>query len=195
MKTKFIALILIPIIALATLNITYSLWHENLTITGTITTGRWGTEIGSCKVLYPHGYDEQMTISDQLGNQILQITIQTTTESWYMWVGLVITNDGILTANTKTPIYEYSHDQNYFTTDTYFYGPFNGGDFNIVWDGTQIGDLPSPESAHPPFATPSQTPPVTLETSQKAVIWTLITFETTDPTIIGETIQISIDCR
>jgi len=196
---KLTALILIPLIALAILGITYSHWQQILTITGTITTGKWGTEIGSYKVLYPHGYDEQMPISDQLlsGNQTLQITIENTTSSWYMWVGLVIPNDGILPAQVKTPIYKYLLNsiniESYFTNTTYFYGPFDRGDFNTVWDGTQIKDLPPPESTNPPFTTPPpQTPPITLETSQKAIIWTKITFKTTDPTIIGQTIQIYI---
>lgn len=196
---KLTALILIPLIAMAILGISYSHWQETLTITGTITTGEWGTEIGSRKVLYPHGYDEQMNISDQKisNNQTLQITIEGTTQSWYMWVGLVIPNDGIPPAQVKTPIYEYvlnsMNIESCFTNTTYFYGPFDGGDFNAVWDGTQIEDLPPPESTEPPFTNPpQQTPPITLETSQKAIIWTKITFKTTDPTIIGKTIQIYI---
>lgn len=196
---KLTALILIPLIAMAILGISYSHWQQTLFITGTVTTGKWGTEIGSCKVLYPHGYDEQMDIADQKtsNNQTLQIIIEGTTGSWYMWVGLVIPNDGMLPAQVKTPIYEYilnsMNIESCFTNTTYFYGPFNRGDFNAVWDGTQIQDLPLPESTDPPFTTPPpQIPPVTLETSQKAVIWTKIVFKTTDLTIIGQTIQIYI---
>ena len=199
MKGKILAILNLILILTIINGLAHSHWQQTLTITGTVTTGKWGTEIGSSKVLYPHGYDEHMTITDQTlpDHQTLKITIENTTSSWYTWVGLVIPNDGILPAQVKTPIYEYLSNsiniESHFTNTTYFYGPFDGGDFNAVWDGTQIEDLPPQESTDPPFTTPPpQTPPITLETSQKAIIWTKIIFETTDPTIIGQTIQIYI---
>ena len=80
---KLTALILIPLIAMAILGISYSHWQQTLTITGTVTTGKWGTEIGSNKILYPHGYDEQMKITNQTlpDHQTLKITIEKTTLS------------------------------------------------------------------------------------------------------------------
>jgi hypothetical protein len=188
---KLTALILIPLIALAILGISYSHWQEILTITGTVTTGKWGLTIGSDKVVKPVGYDENRSITDEIlpGNQTLHLICHNISHCWHIWVGLVIHNEGILPTTVKEHTIQITgatgYEQN-FTITTYYYGPYNDGEFVVVWGGVKMDDLPFPGN---------QTLPIPLNPGQTAITWTDLKFNSTDPTLLLDPVHIYITIR
>jgi len=186
---KLTALILIPIIALAILGITYSHWQQTLTITGTVTTGKWGLTIGSQRVVTPVGYDEERNITAYIlsGDQTLQLTCHNISHCWHIWAGLVIHNKGTLPATVKEPTIQIigatGYEQN-FTITTYYYGPYNDGDFTEVWAGhLNMTALPFK---------PYYGPGIPLEPGQTAITWTEFKFNYTTPELIIDPINIYI---
>lgn len=160
---KITALMLVPVIALATLGVTYSHWRETLQITGTINTGKWHQSIGSSKVVKPVGYDENHPIEDEIlpDGRTLQLRCKNVSGGWHIWVGLIIQNDGTVPTSVEEPNIQINHNQEGFTIKTYFYGPYERGEHIEVWGGVKIDDLPFEpwEDA------------VNLNPGQKAVIW------------------------
>ena len=95
---------------------------------------------------------------------------------WWVWVGLLIQNQGSFPANVTTPIFEISDPAGVGVyTEEYFYGPYTHGDFvsvdHLVWGGIRWRDLE--QYGAPPG---NVTPPVLLEPNGdaykfKMVLW------------------------
>lgn len=66
-------------------------------------------------------------------------------KGWWVWVGLLIQNQGSYPANVTTPIYDISNTAGVGVyTEEYFYGPYTHGDFAVhseVWGGVRWKDL------------------------------------------------------
>lgn len=190
MKTKLVALMLIPLIALATLNISYSLWQETLTITGTIKMGYVSLVIGSEKVLVPtgEGYDENHPITKTLDSHKLVVTCENVTSDWQIAIGLLMGNEGTLPLIVKDVSLTFENVEGimeYFTITTFYYGPYaTGTNFNELgaWDGIKISQVP---------VQPYQTAPIPLDSSEHAISWILIHFGTDVSTAEGRTITIT----
>jgi len=188
-SAKLKILPLIPIIALAILGIAYSHWQQTLLIAGTVTTGRWHQSIGSERVVKPVGYDENRSITEEIlpSNQTLQLACANISDSWHIWAGLVIHNDGTTPTTVEQPTISFigadSYEQN-FTVNTYFYGPYDDGEFTEVWAGhLNMTDLP--------FA-PYYGPGILLNPGQTAIIWVEFKFNCTNPDLIINPVQIRI---
>ena len=111
---------------------------------------------------------------------------------WWVWVGLLIQNQGSFAANVSTPIYEtdvFPADALWVNTTEYFYGPYTEGDFvsvdHTVWGGVRWKDLQA-YGAPPGYRTDA--PPLTLEPygdayKNKMVLWIYIQLldEITEP--------------
>jgi hypothetical protein len=188
-SAKLKILPLIPIIALAIIGIAYSHWQQALWIAGTVTTGRWHQSIGSERVIKPVGYDENRSIREEIlpSNQTLQLTCANISDGWHIWAGLVILNDGTVPTTVKQPTIIFigadGYEQN-FTVYTYFYGPYNDGEFTGVWAGhLNMTDLPFK---------PYYGPGIPLNPGQTAIIWVEFKFNYTNPDLIINPVQIRI---
>ena len=94
---------------------------------------------------------------------------------WYVWVGLLIQNQGGFPGNVTTPIYDISGTAGVGVyTEEYFYGPYTHGEFaehSGVWGKVRWKDLEA--YGAPPG---NVTPPVLLEPDgdaykNKMVLW------------------------
>jgi len=186
---KLTALMLIPIVALAIIGLAYSHWQETLTITGTVTTGRWHQSIGSDKVVKPVGYDENRSITDIIlpNNQTLQLTCANISDCWHIWAGLVIHNDGTVPTSVDEPIIQIigadGYQQN-FTINTYFYGPYERGGHTDVWKNVTMSALP--------FDGSKDAGVIILNAGQTAVIWIEFKFNYTNPELVIDHVEIQI---
>lgn len=101
--------------------------------------------------------------------------------------GLVVANDGTVPVEMSNPgILVSPIDQaGSFTEHIYLYGPYDRGGHKEVWGGVKIDDLPFDGNV---------TGGVTLNPSQKAVIWIEFTFEGAE-TIEEAWITITINHR
>ena len=90
-------------------------------------------DIESYKIYSPW-IDESIT--DQLLDDTLYINT-TVFPSWYVWVGLVIKNNGIFAMNVEEPTYQIittPPDSVTWNTSQFYYGPYKKADFNpTVW--------------------------------------------------------------
>ncbi len=186
---KLTALMLIPIVALAIIGLAYSHWQQTLTITGTVTTGRWHQSIGSDKVVKPVGYDENRSITDIIlpNNQTLQLTCANISDCWHIWAGLVIHNDGTVPTSVDEPIIQIigadGYQQN-FTINTYFYGPYERGGHTDVWKNVTMSALP--------FDGSKDAGVIILNAGQTAVIWIEFKFNYTNPELVIDHVEIQI---
>lgn len=169
---KLVAPLASILILTAVTGFAYSHWSETLYIEGTVRTGTWSTTttIGSYKILSPWN-DGLITHHLSTGNRTLRIATDNVFQCWYAWVGLVIHNEGTLPVNVKAPTYEFSPDnvENCFEIQTYFYGPYSGGDFTVVYAHVKLPPLEPNDIAPPPPGNVS--PPITIDPCQHAVIW------------------------
>lgn len=186
---KLTALILIPLIALAILGMSYSHWQETLTITGTITTGKRHTIIGSYKVLTPIRYDENRSIKDELlpGDEILVLTCANVSNCWNIYVGLKIHNIGTFTATIEPPLYTAENNTQdmiqHFETSTYYYGPYKEGyESKTVWADIKYGSTLPPDQGPSIMTLPGQT----------VIIWTTLHFTFDHPNQIFDPVTIQI---
>jgi len=185
---KLTALMLIPLIAMVILGITYSHWQQTLSITGTVTTGKWHQSIGSDKVVKPVGYDENRSIIDTIlpDNQTLQLLCANVSDCWHIWAGLVIHNDGTVPTSVDAPIIQIigadGYQQN-FTINTYFYGPYERGRHTEVWGKVKMDDLPF---------TPWKEAGIILNPEKTAVIWIEFKFDYTDPELVINPVGIRV---
>ena len=179
-NAKIITIIIIPMLFICMASYGYAHWTDNVFKQYKFHFLCVEAEITSYKVLTEHKYnDDKITVyptSDELeqmgGTSTLQISAIIPEPGWYIWVGLVIHNQGVPPVLVDVPTYEFSDSNGIagnFTHDEYFYGPFIKGEFaNIkndprVWDGIKYYDLPS--------TYPQTTPPVRLEHCEKLILW------------------------
>lgn len=110
------------------------------------------------------------------GTTTISLSTDKAFPGWWVWVGLLIQNQGSFPANVTTPMYDISDPAGVGVyTEEYFYGPYTHGDFvsvdHTVWGGVRWQDL----EAHgaPPGDVP---PPILLEPAgdaykSKMVLW------------------------
>jgi len=169
---RLTALILIPLILLTLTGMAYTHWADRVEIIGVVKTGKWRPEIGSYKIVTPVGYDEKNPVNGKISEdkQSLLVTCANVSEGWNIWVGLIIANEGTIPAEISEPdIYIWPTDQSGgFNVETYLYGPYDRGEHTEVWGGVKMEDLPFEGNV---------TGSITLNPSQKAVIWIEFTFE------------------
>jgi hypothetical protein len=140
--------------------------------------GVWGDPtIESYKVLTEAQYDVGIVVypdSTELesmgGTSTLQISATITAPGWYIWVGLVIHNQGAQPVLIGAPAYQFSNGSdisNWFAHQEYLYGPFTQGEFATVdppvWEDIEYYQLPPNHI--------QATPPVALAYSQELVLW------------------------
>jgi len=110
------------------------------------------------------------------GTTTISLSTNKAFPGWWVWVGLLIQNQGSFPANVTTPIYEISDPAGVGVyTEEYFYGPYTHGDFvsvsPTVWGGVRWQDLE--KYGAPPSNVP---PPILLEPyggayKNKMVLW------------------------
>jgi len=179
--TKISALFMALAITLSIAGFTYAHWTETIRINGTVKMAHILIDIKSEKVLmskYVQKYSSvDYTVSPD--NHTLTIYSKNLRPCWYIWIGLVLQNQGTLPGRIKPP--EYSFDPpdswgTYFETIEYFYGPYseNTGFGTLeVWGKVKIDeDLLSNGTVT--FTTPSTPTPFILDPTEKAVIWVWI---------------------
>ncbi|MEM4652931.1 MAG: hypothetical protein QW535_02365 [Candidatus Nezhaarchaeales archaeon] len=190
---KVTILVMLMIAALAAIGLASALWMEDLYIVGRVETAVWRQAIGSFKVVKPIGYDENRTIGGSIesGGQTLTLHCANISSGWHIWVGLVIQNLGSVPTSVDSPLIgingvEVEHFD-VIDVKTYFYGPYDRGDFTAVWGGVKIDDLPFEGSKNPGE--------VVLMPNQKAVIWIELEYyqeSLIDEAVIGITIRYSM---
>lgn len=129
------------------------------------------------------------------GTTTISLSTDKAFPGWWVWVGLLIQNQGSFPANVTTPTYDINDPAGVGVyTEEYFYGPYTHGDFvsvdHTVWGGIKWKDLET-------YGAPSGnvTPPVLLEPygdayKNKMVLW--IYLELLDGPTEGFTIHIEI---
>ena len=110
------------------------------------------------------------------GTTTISLSTDKAFPGWWVWIGLLIQNQGSFPANVSTPVYDISDPAGVGVyTEEYFYGPYTHGDFvsvdHTVWGGVRWKDLE--KYGAPPG---NVTPPVTLEPAgdaykNKMVLW------------------------
>lgn len=163
---KVTLLVLLIMAALATAGLASALWREDLYIIGRVETAVWRQAIGSFKVVKPVGYDENRSIigSIENGGQTLTLACANVSSGWRVWIGLVIQNVGNIPTTVESPVIRMSSlDVESFNVEVHVYGPYDRGDFTVVWGGVKIDNLPFEGSKNPGD--------VVLMPNQKAVVW------------------------
>jgi hypothetical protein len=201
--TKLSALLMTLSIVLSVAGFTYAHWTDAIRIEGSMKMAHILVGIKSEKVLMSQyvqkQYQSYVEWERSADEHTLEINSTNLGPCWYIWVGLVMQNQGPLPGQLKPPEYVFEDTygfQDYFETTEYFYGPYpeNTGfgklevwgkveiEEDLLWDGTVT------------FETPSTPVPFTLEPAEKAVIWIWIhVLPDVPPTAIGKTVTLYIN--
>lgn len=133
--------------------------------------------------------DDELTAMD--GTSTISISTTKAFPGWWVWIGLLIQNQGSFTADVYAPTYEISDPSGVGVyTEEYFYGPYTGADFNEVWAKIRWQDLQ--DHGAPSGHVPAR--PVPLQPEEKMVVW--IYLELLDgPTDFEVQIRITINAE
>ncbi|MCW4020933.1 MAG: hypothetical protein NWF14_06875 [Candidatus Bathyarchaeota archaeon] len=188
-NSKIIAAIIIPILLISMSGYVYAHWTDTVFKQYKFHFGFFEAEIKSYKVLTEKKYnDDMITVSPKAeelekmgGTSTLEISSVIPEAGWYIWVGLLIHNQGSTPVLIGSPTYEISDPNNvseWFTFEEHFYGPYTGGEFATtdppVWSGIKYYELP-PEA--------KETVLRRLEPYKKFVLWIKLQL---DPEYPGE---------
>jgi hypothetical protein len=202
--TKLSALIMTLAIIISLAGFTYAHWSDTIRIEGTMKMAHILIGIKSGKVLISQyvkkqykSYVEWEVSPDE---HTLEINSTNLGPCWYIWVGLVMQNQGPRPGQIKPPEYVFEDEYgfgDYFETTEYFYGPYpeNTGFGDLeVWGKVKIDEQLKPDGAVG-FPTEVPTPtPFTLDPTEKAVTWIWIhVIEGVPPTATGETVILYIN--
>lgn len=128
-------------------------------------------EIKSYKVLSKYDDDliEKVPSDDMLmdGTSTLSISTDTAFPGWWVWIGLLIKNQGGFPADVYELNYDISDPSGVGVyTEEYFYGPHTGSGFMEVWGHIRWQDLQD-------YGAPDGyvEAPVTLQPEEKTVVW------------------------
>jgi len=189
MNKKLVALFNLILVLTAINGLGYSLWSKTLTITGTVTMAELNVVIESYKAITPVGYDEVAPISSVLSpdGRTLEVSCDNVFPCWLVWVGLDTHNIGTVPANVKNVVISFEDPNNiqqHFEIEEYFYGPYDDGNFKVVWGDVKADDLPFGGS---------QSLPIPIDPCQHAIAWMKIHFkDTSDPAAMNKSIKILI---
>jgi len=189
MNGKLVALFNLILVLTAITGLAYSHWSETLTITGTVTMAKINVVIESYKTITPVGYDEVAPISSVLSPdaRTLEISCDNVFPCWLVWVGLNTHNIGTVPVNVKNVAISFEDPDNikeYFEIEQYLYGPYDDGNFNVVWGDVKVDDLPF---------VGSKPLPIPIDPCQHAIAWIKIHFkDTSDPATMNKSIKILV---
>lgn len=130
---KILTIILIPMLLIPIMSFAYAHFRSTVVKKYKLHVQISYLDIESYKIYSPWN-DENIT--DQLLDDTLYINT-TVFPSWYVWVGLVIKNNGIFAMNVEEPTYQNittPPDSVTWNTSEFYYGPYKKGEFNpAVW--------------------------------------------------------------
>jgi hypothetical protein len=176
--TKIYASLILLVTMLSVAGYTYAHWTDLVRINGSIEMAHILIDIKSEKALMSRDVQQYSSLTyevspDRHTLSVHSINIQ---PCWYIWVGLVLQNQGTLPGKVKPPEYTFEGPdgfEQYFETKEYFYGvyPENTGFGNLEeWGKVKIEDnLKSDGSVA--FETTSIPTPFPLNPTEKAVVW------------------------
>ncbi|MEM4576258.1 MAG: hypothetical protein QW701_02205 [Candidatus Nezhaarchaeales archaeon] len=157
---RMFVMALIPIVALAVVGLTHTLLQDNLYVVGRVETAVFRQTICLSKIVSSMGYDGTIVSNVIGGGQTLIIECTNVSSGWYIWVGLLVRNDGTVPSVLESPmVWVNGADYDGNTVQTYFYGPYSG-------DGCgeyEVGDPPLDGLNH--FGM------VVLNPGEKAIVW------------------------
>lgn len=199
-EAKSSALFMIFVVATSLTGLAYSHWSDAIEIDGTVKMAHILIDIKSEKVLMSKEVQKYSSVTYEVSPDRHTLTIysENLKPCWYIWVGLVMQNQGVLPGRMKAPVYSYDPPswEGHFETAEYFYGPYpeNTGFGKLeVWGRAKIDEhLLSDGTVL--FTTPSVPSGFTLDPTEKAVIWIWIHCEEDTPSDAqGKTVTLYID--
>lgn len=178
--TKTSAIFLTIAITLSIAGLTYAHWTDTIRMNGSVKMAHILVDIKSEKVLISTNvqrqYQSYVEWEVSPDRHTLEINSTNLAPCWYIWVGLIMQNQGTLPGKIKPPEYTFEDSlgfEDYFETKEYFYGPYpeNTGFGKLeIWGKVEI-DKQLKSDGSVAFTTPSTPAPFTLDPTQKAVIW------------------------
>ncbi len=148
------------LLSLIACGLVYGRWKQRVTISGKSATGKLSLGLGSFKILK----ERDIELVYFKGEKVLEI-YSNATPSWYLWVGLIIENNGSLPAYLEVT----KEVPDSISIEEYFYGPYKRAIPRKVWalvrlDGGDKFVEPPPEGYE------DQVPDL-LEEGYKLVVW------------------------
>lgn len=174
-KSKIISAIIIPMLLMSVGGYVYAHWTGNVLTKYKFHFFWADVTLESYQVLTDPLYTGSIGTIDPdwiNGTRALRISAVVPEPGWYMWIGLVIHNNGLPSVLIDKPTYEFngpSDISSNITSEEYFFGPYDETEFSIiqndplVWDGIQYNQLP-------PSITQAS-PPVTLAHCERLILW------------------------
>lgn len=199
--TKISALLMTTVVILSIAGFTYAHWADTIRINGTIEMAHILVNINSEKVLTSKDVEKYSSVTYEVSpdKHTLAIYSKNLKPCWYIWVGLVLQNQGTLPGKIKPPIYSFEDEngfEEYFETAEYFYGayPENTGFGTLeVWGRVKIDEQLKPDGTVT-FTTPSTPTPFTIDPTEKAVMWIWIHVKpSVPPTAMGKAVTLYIN--
>jgi len=177
-KNQISALFMTITIVLSLAGLTYAHWADSFKILGRVKMAHILVGIKSEKVLISKDVQKYSTVNYTVSSDEHTLAINCTNikPCWYIWVGLVLQNQGDLPGKVKPPEYSYDPPDTwgaYFETTEYFYGPYPE---NTGFGGLEMwGKVTIVEDLRPngtvAFTTPSTPTPFPIDPAEKAVMW------------------------
>ena len=181
-NAKILVALLIPLLLISIGSYSYAHFTDTVVKKYKLHVRCFTVEIKSYKAVSRYDDDliDKYPPDDELeamgGTTTISLSTDKAFPGWYVWVGLLIKNQGSFPANVTTPIYDISATDGVSVyTEEYFYGPYTHGDFvsvdHTVWGGIRWKDL---EAYGAPLG--NVTPPILLEPDgdaykNKMVLW------------------------
>jgi len=201
MTTKIRVLLMVLVITLSIVGFTYARWTDTVQIKGTAKIAHILIEIKSQKVLMSKDVEKYSSVTYEVSpdKHTLEIHSENLKPCWYIWVGLVMQNQGPLPGMMKSPEYIFEDSdgfEDYFETAEYFYGAYpedTGFGGLEVWGKTKIDEQLLPDGTVT-FTTPTTPTPFPLNPTEKAVIWIWIhVLPSIPPEAQGKTVTLYIN--
>jgi len=201
--TKLSAIFMTLAIVLSIAGFTYAHWSDTIRINGTVKMAHILIDIKSEKVLISRNVKKyySSSVCYEVSPDLHTLTIYSKNlgPCWWIWVGLVMQNQGTLPGKMKPPVYSFEPSDgwnDYFETKEYFYGPYpeeTGFGTLEVWGKVEI-DKQLKSDGSVTFTTPSTPTPFTLNPTEKAVTWIWIhVLPNVPPTAMGKTVTLYIN--
>ena len=200
--TKLSALFMTLAIILSLAGFTYAHWADTVQIEGRAKMAHILVNINSEKVLMSKDVQKYSSVTYEVSadKHTLAIYSENLKPCWYIWVGLVIQNQGPLPGQLKPPEYSFEPSDTwgtYFETEEYFYGPYpeETGFGNLeVWGKVEIDEQLLPDGTVDFPTEVPKPPPIPLDPTEKAVLWIWIhVHETVPEDSQGDTITLYIN--
>jgi len=198
---KFYALFMVLAITLSIAGFTYAHWADIVRIEGKVKMAHILVDIKSEKVLMSQDVEKYSSVTYEVSpdRHTLAIYSENLRPCWYVWVGLVMQNQGTLPGKVKSPEYIFEGPdgfEDYFETSEYFYGAYpegTGFGQHEIWGKVKIDEQLLP-GGNVDFETDDTPTPFILNPTEKAVIWIWIHVQTDIPNDAqGETVTLYIN--